>query len=250
MQIVMVGTGSAFAKEFYNNSALIMAENYTLLVDCGATTPLGLHKFDKDAMGRIDGVIISHIHGDHVNGLEELAFQMKYKFQKKIDLFVPEALYHSLWETLRGGLELTNEGRETIHHYFNVHLLKSQQGVPPHEIAPGLKVRLAKVNHVRDKHCYSFIFNEKLWYSADTTFNPTLIESLDKICEVIFHDCQLFTYPGQVHASLDELLTLPEKVREKMILMHYGDEMEDHYEKAKAGRLAFARQGHVYEFNL
>lgn len=246
MQIVMVGTGSAFAKKYYNNSALVMTENYTLLVDCGATTPLALHEFDKDAMGRIDGVIISHIHGDHVNGLEELAFQMKYKFQKKVDLFLPETLYGPLWETLKGGLELTTEGKLTIHDYFNVKLLKSYQGTLPYEIAPGLTVRLAQTKHVPFKDSYSFIFNEKVWFSADTIFNPLLIESLSKICDVIFHDCQLFTYEGQVHASLDELLTLPEEIRKKMVLMHYGDEVDDFVDKAAEGRMFFLEQGRVY----
>ena len=37
----------------------------------------------------------------------------------------------------------------------------------------------------------------------------------------MFHDTQL--YSGGVHASYEELMTLPDEVRKKMYLYHYGD---------------------------
>jgi ribonuclease BN (tRNA processing enzyme) len=251
IQLVMVGTGSAFAKAYYNNSALVMTENYTLLIDCGATTPLGLHTFDQAAMGRIDGVIISHIHGDHVNGLEELAFQMMYKYKKKIDLFLPDTLYGPLWETLRGGLELTTEGKMTIHNYFNVKLISSSQPCRTYKITEDLTIRPVWTKHIPYKNSFGFIINEEVFYSADTVLMPDLLASVNKTCHTIFHDCQLFSYPGQVHASLDELIGLPKEIREKMILMHYGDEVgEEHYKKAQDAGMNFAVQGHLYELKL
>ena len=54
--------------------------------------------------------------------------------------------------------------------------------------------------------------------------------------EVIFHDCQFFK--GGVHASLEELATLPASVKAKTWLMHYGDGMEG--ERARAAKLGFA----------
>jgi hypothetical protein len=48
--------------------------------------------------------------------------------------------------------------------------------------------------------------------------------------EVIFHDCQFYT--GGVHTSLDELITLPEEIRRKTYLVHYGDNFKDFIQKS------------------
>src|SRR4051812_37577277 len=96
LQIQMIGTGSAFSKKFYNNNALVYCNGYTLLVDCGATAPRALYHLDIP-MDRIDGILVSHIHADHIGGLEEFAFRLKYTYLKKIKLFVPASLVDILW---------------------------------------------------------------------------------------------------------------------------------------------------------
>lgn len=71
------------------------------------------------------------------------------------------------------------------------------------------------------------IFDDRVMFTSDTRFDPALIEDYDNLMnlEIIFHDCQLFT--GGVHASLDELSELPEKLKSKIVLMHYGDNWHD-----------------------
>jgi hypothetical protein len=87
-------------------------------------------------------------------------------------------------------------------------------------------------------------------FTSDTRFDAALIEDYDNLMdlEVIFHDCQLFT--GGVHASLDELSELPDKLRSKIILMHYGDNWRDFEDVAlKRGFHSWAKQGHSYLFD-
>ena len=78
LQIQMLGTGSAFAKTYYNTSALIRSNEMNILIDCGATTPKSLMRSDLQP-DQIDGILISHIHADHVGGLEEMAFRLLYQ---------------------------------------------------------------------------------------------------------------------------------------------------------------------------
>ncbi|MBD2870078.1 MBL fold metallo-hydrolase [Paenibacillus arenilitoris] len=231
MQIRMVGTGSAFAKKYDNNNALIETDGYRLLVDCGITLPKALHQMGH-TFEDIDAVLISHIHGDHVGGLEEFAFQMMFKYNRKPVLFIADTLIEPLWEqTLRGGL--TQDPLNKLEHFFDVRPIA--EGVET-ELHPGLKVKLLQTKHIPNKRSYSFLFNGCFFYSADMKFDRELLLRLaDEGVKAIYHDCQLEA-PGAVHATLDELLTLPENVQKITWLMHYGDAMEQY-----AGRTGHLR---------
>lgn len=246
LQIQMLGTGSAFAKAHYNNNALIYSNGYTLMIDCGFTAPRSLFElqipFDK-----IDAILISHIHADHIGGLEEFAFQMLYVYKKKIKLIVPSSIVHSLWEhSLKGGLENAAEGLTGLSSYFE--LVTVSEGAPS-KLHDGLKVEIVRTEHISNRPSYSFIINDYLFYSADAKFSRSLLADIhhNRKCKYILHDCQLFS-PGTVHASLDELLTLPEEIQEKVLLMHYGDNYQQFL--GKTGRMQFMEQHRIYNFPL
>ncbi|WP_284239200.1 MBL fold metallo-hydrolase [Paenibacillus glycanilyticus] len=235
----MLGTGNAFAKKYANNNALIEMDGFKLLVDCGITLPRSLHdagySFDD-----LDAVLISHMHGDHVGGLEEYAFQMMFRYGKKPVLFIADTLVEPLWEqTLRGGL--TQDPLNSLADFFDVRPIQEGE---IYELHPGLNVKLIRTEHIEGKLSYSFLFNNTFFYSADMKFNGALLHSL--IAEgvtTIFHDCQLIT-PGVVHACLDELLTLPEEIQEKIWLMHYNDNMEEY--TGHTGKMRFVQQLAIY----
>ncbi|UUZ95900.1 MBL fold metallo-hydrolase [Paenibacillus sp. P25] len=71
LHIQMIGTGSAFAKRYYNNNALVRTEGFTLLIDCGVTAPRALYELNVP-LTDIDAVLITHIHADHVGGSRSL----------------------------------------------------------------------------------------------------------------------------------------------------------------------------------
>jgi ribonuclease BN (tRNA processing enzyme) len=240
LKLQLIGTGSAFAKKFNNNNALVFSGGQTLLLDCGITAPRALYELDI-SFDKIDAVLVSHIHGDHVGGLEELAFQMKYLYKRKPKLFIADSLIAPLWEqTLRGGMQQDEESR--LDDYFEVHPLKEEQAV---ELLPGLTAELLLTRHIPNKPSYSFLFNEEVFYTADMVFSPQLLEQLvkERGVKTIFHDCQLHA-PGIVHTCLPELLTLPETIQRRILLMHYGDDQPDFV--GKSGFMTFAEQNRVY----
>lgn len=57
-----------------------------------------------------------------------------------------------------------------------------------------------------------------LGYSADTAFDPALIEFLSA-ADTIVHE----TNYGPAHTSYDDLLTVPAEIRARMRLIHYSD---------------------------
>lgn len=240
LRIQMLGTGSAFAKSYFNNNGLLYADEFTLLIDCGFTAPMALHQLNK-SFSDIDGILISHIHADHVGGLEEFAFQMKFKYGRKPSLFIAEPLVTVLWEhTLRGGL--TQEGITCLEDVFDVYAIEPHQ---PYKIADGLIVELIETPHIEGKHSYSLLFNHTFFYSADMQFQPELLYKLveSRGVTTIYHDCQL-TGKGEVHTTLAELLTLPESMQSRISLMHYGDDRPEY--EGKTGAMSFVNQHLLY----
>ncbi len=244
VRLQMVGTGSAFAKAYFNNSALVFDGDFALMIDFGFTAPYSLHRIGFP-LDRINGVLITHLHADHIGGLEELSFQMKYVYRKKLKLLVPEDLMFPLWEhSLKAGIESPKEGITGLHDLFDVVPLRENT---VHRLSDHLEVELMRTPHIPDKPSYSLFLNRDLFYSSDMKFSRDILDHVHftRKCRHILHDCQLHP-PGAVHATLDELLTLPEEIQEKIHLMHYGDDMEQFI--GRTGKMTFLKQHHTYDF--
>ncbi|WP_217592443.1 MBL fold metallo-hydrolase [Cohnella sp. GbtcB17] len=242
MDIRMLGCGSAFAKEFYNNNAIVYAGGKKLLLDCGTTAHVAMRKLGI-SLPELDGVLITHIHADHVGGLEELAFQLKFQFKRRIPLYIADTLTGILWEhSLRGGLE--QEGLLSLADYFDVRPIR--EGVP-YEVLPGLTAELLRTPHIPGKLSYSILFGSSFFYSSDMIFEPELLRRLvdERGVETIFHDCQLES-PGVVHTCLPQLLTLPEDLQRRIYLMHYGDAQPAYV--GRTGTMTFVEQHRLYSF--
>jgi ribonuclease BN (tRNA processing enzyme) len=69
MRLTIIGSGDAFGSGGrFNTCFMIEAGGRAILLDCGASSLVALkaRQIDPNA---IDGVILSHLHGDHFGGL-------------------------------------------------------------------------------------------------------------------------------------------------------------------------------------
>ncbi|MDF2725216.1 MAG: fold hydrolase, partial [Paenibacillus sp.] len=165
MEIRMIGTGSAFAKKYFNNNALVTYNGYTLLIDFGITGPLAMYQMNVP-LDVIDGVVVTHLHADHIGGFEEMMLRLKFDYHKKPTLFIEQHLIEWLWNhSLRSGLEFGAMGKQSLDDFF--HIVPLSVGAAA-TIQPGFKLELFPTRHFKDMPSYSILFNDQLFYSGDT----------------------------------------------------------------------------------
>ncbi|WP_379153311.1 MBL fold metallo-hydrolase [Paenibacillus sp. sgz5001063] len=242
MNLQMLGTGDAFSKNYYNNNALLQVNDYTLLIDCGVTAPKAMKALGK-SFCEVNETLITHIHGDHIGGLVELAHTLYRESHGKMKLLLAETLIEPLWQhpLLH---QLHQEGNRSLSDVFDIRPLTA--GIP-HSLSPSLTVELIRTPHIPGKDSYSLLLNEQVFYSADLTFQSELLLRLvqERGVTTILHDCQL-RGQGQVHTTLKELMSLPEEVRKLILLMHYSDEKPGF--EGLTGEMEFLEQQRLYRF--
>ena len=232
-----LGTGNAWSKPpiNYNTNAIVRANGHAWLLDCGLLCPLALHA-QNIPVQEIDGAFITHLHGDHALGLEEIFFRSFFTCHRKTSLWLPYAFSqkHSqiegsdLWENcLRASMEtlIHQDGKPkitTLEDYADIHIVRPEQ---PFDIF-GLECGIFPVVHTAQKPAFGITLQNTVAFTSDCTFSAKLIETLlEQNITTIFHEVYFSApYPHAVHTSIDELATLPPDVRKMIILMHYADD--------------------------
>ena len=80
MRLHILGCGDAFGSGGRNQSGyLIEANDRLFLLDCGPTTLLAMKRAGFDP-GRLDAILVSHLHGDHFGGIP--FFFIEYLYRK------------------------------------------------------------------------------------------------------------------------------------------------------------------------
>ncbi|MEM0997287.1 MAG: MBL fold metallo-hydrolase [Bacteroidota bacterium] len=95
MEIRFLGTGGAFHVEQGNSAVLLTVNDFTFLVDCGHSVFPRLVK--SGWVEKIDAVLISHLHDDHVGSLSSLVLYWQHVLQReRIKLIYPTDSFRQL----------------------------------------------------------------------------------------------------------------------------------------------------------
>lgn len=259
MKIQFIGVGAAFAKsEFFHSNMLITANNgKRLLVDCGCDARFSLKEAGvspNEITNEIDAVFISHLHSDHIGGMEWLAFSTYFlENQRRLKLYMEEEMMKEMWEhSLKGGLSCIGDKDMYLEDYFKTFPLESNSTFE----WEGIQFTLIKMPHIKSAHKYLYSYGlivtnkqsteKPIFISSDTVFVPDFIEELARSTSLIFHDCETTPYKTGVHAHYDDLRTLPINVKEKMWLYHYQPDIG--YDLKKDGFQGFIEKGQEFEF--
>lgn len=254
--LTFLGVGNAFSKKYGNNCALVEVKNgdkiKRLLIDCGRTVPDDLASAGY-TWSDIDAIFITHLHGDHIYGLEEAGFTGRYVLNKKPHLIFPDKkMKNDLWEKVLKGTMMNGDldRNMSFDDYFTY-------GVVDHKEAYFLfndtMFSVYPTYHVKNKKSYGLIIGEENYviYTADSLINKDLINlAVDDGCAAIFHDCQFIHTENRVHASLEDLATFDENVRSRILIMHYADDIYTYYNHIKDLGLQIALRNKRYHYSV
>lgn len=231
MRVLILGVGDAFTERGFGTSAVIEGPDGLLLLDCPDLVHRALReasqtsgwKVDTD---RIDDILITHLHGDHCNGLESFGFarlvsRLQQRNERLPRLHTHPAAAARVWERLAPAMDapLHEGGRpSTLEDFYALRLVTPGQ---PANIV-GLTVQCRYTIHPIPTIGLKISDGRStLGWSGDTVFEQAHIDWLSD-ADCIVHEANI----GPAHTQIGLLNALPEPVRRKMRVTHIVDDFD------------------------
>ena len=226
MYVKCLGSGDAFGSGGkLNTSFFVRTAGMGILLDCGASTSIGLKRAGL-TVNDIDLIIISHFHGDHFGG---------------IPIFIREAQVsrggnHPLTIIGPEGIELkANKALQCffpgpgMSETFSTNFLTYNSDQP---LAFGsLKIKAFKAIHAADTnpHCLRIEAGGKvLAFSGDTEWTDELLK-VSKGADLFICEASFYEAEKKNHLSVKQLLSkLTQIEAKKMVLTHAGEKVLEH----------------------
>lgn len=225
MRVLIVGIGDAFTVKHFGTSCVIEGPEGLVLVDCPDAVLRALTEAQKASGWSLDprsirDVIVTHLHGDHCNGLEAIGF---LQWLARRERPAPPPRLHMgpggaarVWDRLAPAMD--QGGTVSLGEYFELHVLEPDQ---PVRIA-GLEVETRPTAHPVPTTALRFSNGRRRFgWSADTPWDPGLVEWLAE-CDLFVHETN---FPP-AHTPIEPLNALPESVRRRMRLSHVTDDFD------------------------
>jgi len=242
-EVVILGVGDTFSEIHRPTALLLISDEFHLAIDCpdmyrAVLRDAGRCKGRVYDFTKIDHFLITHVHGDHMNGLEGVAFFKHFVEHKRVQLLSIPEVHEVIWsERLKGSMRQLWDGTE-----FRSLSFEDYFAFTPLEWAAATTIGPFKIEVRSTKHhvptCAVRIESNgrMLGYSCDTAFDPELIRFLEP-ANLIFHETNF----GPAHSPYASLAALPEELRQRMRLIHYPDGFD-----SKTSAIQLANEGEVF----
>jgi ribonuclease BN (tRNA processing enzyme) len=232
-ELVFIGTSDAFGAGGRRQSAMLLrGPSGAVLMDCGTTTSTGLNQLGIDR-NEIDGIVISHFHGDHYGGVPIVLLAALYEDKRRRPLAItgPPGIEERV-RRLAGAMCYDIDDREWT---FPIQFSEFRAG---QQVELGsVRIEAFETRHQAHTQPHGLVVDtgaQRVAYSGDTGWFdqlPAHVGDADLfVCECTYHSYQ-FAY----HINHEHLVERKHEFRcGRIVLTHFGAEMTD-----RRGQAAF-----------
>ena len=233
MDIELIGTGAIYSK--YNNACTLINEDMIVDVPNGVLKQLlNLNCIPE----KIDKILITHMHGDHI---ADITFLLMYMYKAK---------EINRKTSIIGPIGIKNKV-EQLFEVYDYHLLsKISEYIKFIELSPNeiiedseinYKIQAVSVLHGNEKPAYGYIVNENLGITGDTSLCEG-VEYIMQNSKIIIADCSRIN--GDIsHMGIDNLKYLTEKYKKQIFTTHVKDETREELIKLEISNISVEDDG-------
>ena len=260
MELYAIGTGSAFTMKNWQSNFIIRQNGKSFLIDAGGDIRFSMQKAGFN-LNEIDAIYVSHLHADHIGGLEYFGFCTLFNpTLPKPKLYGEANLLRDLWnKSLVGGMEGL-EGTKYTEESGNGVLLSTYFDVNPVATNAsftwqGIRFDIVQSVHITCKYALSNSFGlmwsdpdtkERVYLTTDCQYSPEAsMRAFYTEADHIFQDCETSQFKSGVHANYADLKNLSAETKAKMWLYHYQDNVIDDFDIWQERAIADGFRGFV-----
>lgn len=246
MRLTIVGSGDAFGSGGrFNTCFMVEAAERRMLIDFGASSLVALRAMRIDPSS-LDGVILSHLHGDHFGALPFFLIdaQLTSRRERPFTIAGPPGTR----DRLTAALEVFFPRSSKNHWRFDLDIIEIVPG-DPHEIL-GLSVDTIEVVHPSGAPSTAVRVSDGkrvLAYSGDTEWTEALIRVADG-ADLFVIECYEHSRRVPGHLCWTTLRQrLPDFRARRVMITHMNVTMLERVDEARAAGLLVASDGAVVE---
>jgi ribonuclease BN (tRNA processing enzyme) len=246
MRLTVIGCGDAFGSGGrFNTCFMVEGTRHTILLDCGASTSVAM-KTRGISLNAIDGIVLSHLHGDHFGALP--FFMLESQFHLRRDKPFTVVGPPGTGERITAAMEVFFPGSSRNTWRFPFTIGEITPGVPDEVLS--FAVRTAEVVHQSGAPSTAVRLTEAgktLTYSGDTEWTDALIPIADG-ADLFVVECYDYSRSLPGHTSFATLQEKRPLLRAgRIMITHMNPTMLARQDEARAAGLLVAEDGMVIE---
>lgn len=244
---MIVGSGDAFGSGGRSHTCFhLKSAKATILVDCGASALVSIKRLKVD-LNVIDGIILSHLHGDHFGGLPFLLLDAQFAHQRERPLVIagPPGTRQRLHDAIEALFPRAASSTWRFAWEVQEIALETPTQICGHDVwttevvhfsgAPSTALRISDGERL-------------LAYSGDTEWTDVLMKVADQ-ADLYITECYAYSSDVSGHINWRTLQSrLADLNARRIMITHMGAGMLAHLGEVTAAGVLIAEDGASLEF--